>query len=134
MDFLLILRGIGLAMLLGGAALFRIHRQRRAQWTATTGRVIEMIRSSSPSRHRSRALLPVVEFTSAAKKRIRFNGEVASWPPRYKVGDRAKVLYDPQNPDHAIVDDSDSSWIAPAILAGMGLLVVLLTFAETGTR
>jgi hypothetical protein len=139
MDFLLILRGIGLAMSLGGIALFRLHRQRRAQWTATTGRVIQMIRGSQSSNRPSRAVRPVVEFTvstkhATTKQKFRFEGAVASWPPRYKVGDRAKVLYDPQNPQEATLDDGDSSWIAPAVLSGIGLLITFLTFAGTAQR
>ena len=129
---LLVLRGIGIVMMLAGVSIFTIHRIRLARWVTTTGRVVQM----KPGRniHRSRGLRPVVEFVVAGSgKLLRFTDATATWPPRYKPGDSATVIYAPEDPSSAYVSDAISSWLYAGSIAGMGMLATLLSFASVAT-
>lgn len=53
---------------------------------------------------RSMAFYPVVEFSTAARTRIRFRDDAGSNPPPYHVGEAVPVLYLPESPQHAIID------------------------------
>ena len=129
LKLMLVLRGIGIAMMLAGIAIFTIHRIRLARWVSATGRVVQMKPSRNP--RRSRALRPVVEFViEGSGKRLRFTDETATWPPRYKPGDSAKVIYAPEDPSSAYVSDATSSWLYAASFVGIGMLVTLLSFAS----
>jgi len=132
MKLMLALRGIGIAMMLAGVWIFTIHRIRLSRWVTATGRVVQMKPSRNP--RRSRALRPVVEFLVAGSgKRLRFTDATATWPPRYKPGDRATVIYPPKDPSSAYVSDATLSWRFPTSLVGMGMIVTMLSFASVET-
>jgi|GEM_PF-3836656 len=132
MKLMLVLRGIGIAMMLAGVSIFTTHRIRLARWVTATGRVVQM--KPGPTTHPSRALRPVVEFVVASSgKRLRFTDATATWPPRYKPGDSATVIYAPQDPSSAYVSDAISSWVYAGSIVGMGMLVTLLSFASVAT-
>lgn len=129
---MLVLRGIGIAMMLTGVSIFTIRRIRLARWVTATGRVVQMKPGTAP--RRSRALRPVVEFDVAGSgKRLRFTDATATWPPRYKPGDSANVIYAPEDPSTAYVSDAISSWLYASLFLGMGILVTLLSFASVAT-
>ncbi|WP_327150031.1 DUF3592 domain-containing protein [Nocardia sp. NBC_01329] len=46
----------------------------------------------------------VLEFTTAAGKTVRFDGDAAASTLYTDIGDRVPVRYDPENPGHAMVD------------------------------
>ena len=44
------------------------------------------------------------------------------------------MIYDPEDPSNAYVTDEISNWLFPGALAGMGLIVTLVSFAKVETR
>ncbi|KAA8884739.1 DUF3592 domain-containing protein [Nocardia colli] len=68
----------------------------------------------------------VIEFTTAAGKTVRFDGGSAS---RYAaVGDQVQVRYDPDDPDHAMVDEAFlfvRLTYLPLAVAALGIAVLL---------
>jgi hypothetical protein len=79
-------------------------------------------------------LAPVIEFTTRDGNKVTFTGS-ASKPPRYKVGERVKLLYTPASPEKAIIDSFLDKWFLAVFLitfssitvAVGGLLLFLLT-------
>lgn len=63
-------------------------------------RSLEIANSGS----RTVAFYPVVEFSTAARTRIRFRDDAGSNPPPYHVGEVVPVLYLPDSPQRAIID------------------------------
>jgi hypothetical protein len=69
--------------------------------------------------------VPVVEF-SANGSRYTLEGDTASDPPQYEVGETVPVLYDPADPDTAQIDKWLERWLMPVILVPAMLLAAAL--------
>ncbi len=71
---------------------------------------------------------PVVEFKLPGSYDVlSFEHDAGSNPPSYRVGEQVQVLYDPRNPQNAIIDAGLFNWFAPGIASIMGLI-----FASVG--
>lgn len=46
---------------------------------------------------------PVFEFTNRSDQIVRFESEISSSPPSYRVGDTVDILYDPEDNDRKVV-------------------------------
>lgn len=46
---------------------------------------------------------PVFEYTNRRQETIIFRGEVSSSPPAYKVGEKVKIVYDPNSDDRKVI-------------------------------
>ena len=71
----------------------------------------------------STAWYPQVEFL-AGERTVRFRSTAGSDSPRYRVGDKVRVLYPPDDPEHATIDTFANRWLVVAALvlfsAGFG--------------
>lgn len=72
------------------------------------------------SHRKSVTYFPVIHFVTPKGERIEFNSLVGSNPPRYSVGQRISVLYLPDNPYEARINDSFSIWGFTAIVGAIG--------------
>jgi hypothetical protein len=63
---------------------------------------------------------PVVQFTTAHGRRVRFVTGVAVRPAPYQVGARVPVLYDPDDPPRAQIDRFLYLWFHVLLLIGFG--------------
>lgn len=107
---------VGAGLLL--AAVVAARRALALKRTGTRSRaiVVEMkardlnIRSRNEAASDDTVFAPVVEFTTPDGTIQRVEG-VASSPPRYAVGDRVDVLYDPARPGDARVDSFWGLWL-----------------------
>lgn len=59
--------------------------------------------------------VPVIEF-QANDRTYTFEGDNASYPPAYEVGEQVNVLYHPANPDTAQIDSFFERWVFPIII------------------
>jgi hypothetical protein len=58
-----------------------------------------------------------------------FEGDNASYPPAYQVGEQVNVRYDPLNPNTAQIDSFFERWIFPiTIIPAMILAAAILNF------
>jgi hypothetical protein len=77
---------------------------------------------------------PVVHFTTPEGVGIDFEATIRQHPPKYSVGDRVTVTYEPGDPQHA--DIAGTEWIGILAILGLGLsalfaaLMVLAAFAQ----
>lgn len=79
---------------------------------------------NGPSR-RSVTYAPVVRFTTEDGRTIEFTSGV-SRSNKPLNGTKVDVLYDPDNPQHAKVDDMAGRLLAPVITGGLGALFLLI--------
>ena len=73
--------------------------------------------------------VPTIEFmaNSGQKTVFKVNGYTNTG---LKVGDKVKVLYDPSNPEKAIINDTKFAYSLPLILAGIGILLTIIGFGR----
>ena len=72
--------------------------------------------------------VPVVDF-NVNDRVYTFEGDNASDPPAYQVGEQVNVRYDPTNPNTAQIDSFFERWIFPIIIIpAMILAAAILNF------
>ena len=94
----------------------------------TTGRVVRLEESSS-SEGGCCVYSPVIEFDVNGQT-YSFEGDNASYPPAYEVGEEVDVLYRPSNPDTAQINKWSERWLFPIIIipAMLGTALILNFF------
>jgi hypothetical protein len=45
-------------------------------------------------------------------------------PPSFNVGQRVKVFYDPQNPQHAMIERGPKNYVIPLVCGAFGGLMI----------
>jgi hypothetical protein len=68
---------------------------------------------------------PVVRFETTRGEEQRFRAELYLTWRGYAMGDTVPVLYDPQQPSDARLDDSLLLWVGPLVAAAFGLILIL---------
>jgi hypothetical protein len=82
--------------------------------TTTTGTVVRLEESNS-SEGGCCVYSPVVEFITNGQT-YSFEGDNASDPPAYDVGEVVNVIYHPSNPDTAQINKWSERWLFPIII------------------
>ena len=70
---------------------------------------------------------PLIGYTTTDGRARRFQSHVASQPPKYAVGDKVPLIYDPAKPSRAKIDSFSDLWLVTGLLGGFGLLCFLAT-------
>src|SRR6185369_15947345 len=92
-----------------------VRRHRRLYWAKSEGEVVEMDADSSGG------YSPVVVYEPSPGEKVRFSGNVVTNPPRYKVGDKVVVVFDPDDPGGALIDRALEHYFVPAVLGFLSL-------------
>ena len=72
--------------------------------------------------------VPVIDF-DVNDQVYTFEGDNASYPPAYEVGEQVDVRYDPTNPNTAQIDSFFERWIFPIlIIPAMTLAAAISNF------
>jgi hypothetical protein len=71
---------------------------------------------------------PVVEFTAQDGRRYEFVGNVRSRPAEYALEQKVTVLYDPANPQGAILESFMELWFAPALFGFIGSIFAFIGY------
>jgi hypothetical protein len=90
----------------------------------TIGEVIRLEESDS-SEGGCCVYSPVIEF-DADGQTYSFEGDNASYPPAYDVGEDVNVIYDPANPDTAQINKWTERWLFPIIIIPVMLIGALI--------
>ncbi len=90
----------------------------------TTGTVVRLEESDS-TEGGCCVYSPVIEF-DASGQTYSFEGDNASYPPAYEVGEEVNVLYDPANPDTAQINKWTERWLLPIIIIPAMLITALI--------
>jgi hypothetical protein len=70
---------------------------------------------------------PLIEYTTNEGRTRRFQSHVASNPPKYAVGDRVPIIYNPVKPSRAKINSFSGLWFVTSLLGGFGLLCFFTT-------
>jgi len=105
----------------GAAGFFLRSRRRLKMWTAGEGRITAMVQ------HGGGKESPVVTFSDSDGHQHEFKNYLggSNW---YRVGSRVNVLYDPDQPGRAQINDWSSLWSIAAIGLGTGTLFSIMSF------
>jgi hypothetical protein len=68
---------------------------------------------------------PVIEF-KANGQTYSFEGDNASYPPAYDVGEEVKVIYHPNDPNTAQINKWTERWLLPLILIPAMIVTALI--------
>ena len=115
---------VGIAVLALGIYLGIERKNFLETALSTDGEVVELNRKRSDD---SYVYYPVVEFSPpGSTNTLTFEHDSGSNPPSYSVGESVEVLYDPQNPNEAIIDAGLMNWFGTGIASFLGLIFTLV--------
>ncbi len=117
--FASIFLSIGLLLLAGAGYLFFDNRAWLARSVEAQGEVIELV-AARDGDGGNVLFAPKVRFQTADGKSVEFQSSLRTNPPAYAVGQRVKVLYDPDNPGSASLAGFFSLWFATMVLGFIG--------------
>ena len=90
----------------------------------TTGIVVQLEESNS-AEGGCCVYSPIVEF-DAKGQTYSFDGETASDPPEYEVGQEVNVIYYPDDPNTAQINKWSERWLFPSIIIPAMILTALI--------
>lgn len=109
--------GVAAALLLWGTW----HFGREALYLSTHGvRITGTVLSAEGG--------PLIEYTTDIGRTRQFQSHAASNPPKYAVGDKVPLIYDPAKPSRAKIDSASEQWLVTGIFGGFSLICLLATF------
>lgn len=119
-----------LLLLAGAVVLFFSIRFANASETAV-GTVVEVSAKQDCDRRNNRrecddVYRPTITYTTAAGEEITFTSNTSSSEWNFPIGTEVNVRYDPANPQGARMDGWFSTWGAPTIVGGLGILFTVV--------
>ncbi len=112
---------VGLALIVAGLSTRRTNRARERGWLEATGEIVELM----PGDINAARLHPVARYQREDGSVGQVRDSVATQPPRFRVGDRVQVRYDPADPAQASIGAGGAA-ILPSVLIGIGAFVLVL--------
>jgi len=70
---------------------------------------------------------PLFEYTTNEGRTRQLQSHVASNPPKYAIGDKVPLIYDPAKPSRAKIDSFSDQWLATGLFGGFGLVCFFAT-------
>lgn len=118
---------IGVNLLLAGFFAWGVYAALTAYRLETNGAVTEgiVIEMDASTTDGSTTYSPIVEYQVDGQTHT-LDGNVSSYPPQYRVGDRVSVRYDRSDPSRAQIDKWSERWLMPVILIPAMCLTALL--------
>lgn len=91
----------------------------------TTTGIVTSLEESSDSDGGCCVYSPVIEF-EANGQTYSFEGDNASYPPAYEVGEEVSVLYDPSDPNTVQINKWTERWLFPVIIIPAMIFTALI--------
>lgn len=98
--------------------------QLQTKGITTTGTVVRLDERSS-SEGGCCTYVPVVDF-QVQDQIYTLEGDNASYPPAYDVGEQVEVRYDPANPHTAQIDSRFERWVFPVLIIPAMIITALI--------
>ncbi|WHA41735.1 DUF3592 domain-containing protein [Agrobacterium larrymoorei] len=115
----------GLVFVVVGAGIYYSDSQFAARALKAKGVVTDMVR---PERN-STSYSAIVRFTDAQGQQQEMADKMSSNPPRFSRGEEVDVLYDPQSPSNAMIDDAFGRYFLPGMFSGLGAVIATMGVA-----
>lgn len=120
-----IFTGVGLVFLVSGGWLFYRDHQFAARALHAQGVVTDLARKRDRNDDGT-TFTAIVQFTDAKGQSQEMADGISSNPPRFSKGDKVDVLYDPQAPSSAVINDGWGRYFLPGLFSGLGLLFAII--------
>jgi len=126
---------VGIAFLVGGG--WWIHRNHldefvgliaksdTAEGTVIENRAIKVHPAPASRTLSYTCYRAIVTFSDGNERIVTLADQIAFNPPSFRVGQKVRILYEQQNPQHAMIDRGWRNFIIPAICLVFGGLTVL---------
>lgn len=75
---------------------------------------------------------PQIAFSIPNGQTLKFQSDLGTQPPSYKVGQKVQVVYKTVNPQQAEIDSAMAVWFAPGCLVVIALLFMFLGLSLFG--
>lgn len=118
--------GFGVIFMVAGAGIYYVDGQFAARASKARGVVTDLVR---PRDRQSTTYSAIVRFTDAQGQQQEMVDSLSSNPPRFSRGEEVDVLYDPQSPSNAMIDDAFGRYFLPGMFAGLGFVFALIGVA-----
>lgn len=109
---------------LWGAYAGYISWKLEQEGVTTTGTVVRLEESNS-AEGGCCVYSPVIEFTADGQT-YSFDGDTATDPPAYEVGEEVSVLYHPDEPETAQINKWSERWLFPIIIIPAMILTAIV--------
>ncbi|MDX2098999.1 MAG: DUF3592 domain-containing protein [Leptolyngbyaceae cyanobacterium bins.59] len=115
----------GIGLLIGAFSSYRNTSSFVKAASRSEGTVVDMVvvdtgvNNSSRSRS-SIAYRPTIHFIDHTGEKVEFTSSVGTNPPSYSKGQKVEILYHPDEPENAQINDFGSLWGDSITLGGMG--------------
>ena len=120
----------GLALLLGGVAWGTAQYRFQKRCQGTQGVVVDYNRETANHKRPGPAhhyYYPVIEFTAHRGENIRFRAQTGKMDgEEFARGTKVDVVYDPERPSHARMNNFDDLWLGSATMAGIGSVLLVI--------
>lgn len=127
---------VGLALVTFAVSFHLDDRELAARGQRASGLVVDI--ESRRDSDGDRSYRPVVEFRDAQRRPWRFTSRMGSNPPGFTRGEAVEVIYDPENPESAVIDSFMQRHFLPLIFgifgAVFGTIGVVLLVREIQRR
>lgn len=107
---------------LWGGYMLYVSYQLQANGRVTEGIVVSLDESNSDN---GKTYSPIIEFETGGGV-YSFKGNISSNPPKYEVGERVEVRYDPADPQTAQIENGFEKWLTPLILIPSTVITALI--------
>jgi len=121
---------IGLVALMIGILWIRSTKERMKTMINHTGTVVEMIRVERPGE--TATFYPVIEFKTQTGEVFRFEGKTSGPENEYKIGEQVEILYEPQDPQGAMINSWKELWFPSIALMIIGGGIMLSGIVPCG--
>jgi len=121
---------IGLVALMIGILWIRSTKERMKTMINHTGTVVEMIRVERPGE--TATFYPVIEFKTQTGEVFRFEGKTSGPENEYKIGEQVEILYEPQDPQGAMINSLKELWFPSIALMIIGGGIMLSGIVPCG--
>jgi len=123
---------VAVGLLIGGGFVAKQRSHFLLAAHKAPGQVIGFRRTTSVSDGRTRwNFFPQVRFRPQGHTApVTFEHDVGSNPPDYRSGEKVTVLYEPQHPENAIIDEGWMNWFGPALMIVIGIALAVLVGLE----
>jgi hypothetical protein len=114
-----VLTGV-LLLTIAGTWSYRSYDVERT-WIETEGTIVDLVASSDGDTY-----APIIEFSTSDGVVRRFEHTVFSTAAA-EIGTSVDVLYDPADPDRAVVHSAAGFWIGPIVFGTVGVTALIIT-------
>jgi hypothetical protein len=120
--FFAIFLAVGLGCLTGAAFVYRHAQAFAGRAERAEGRIVDVVYRSARAGERQGTYTSVFRFTTRDGRTLQARASVAGSSARHRVGDPVSVLYDPRDPQEAMVDSFVDRYFLLIVLLPLGLV------------